>query len=161
MENKWEKGLEIMQSRKRWEFYWEGLTPSLPCDPIRFYAKSQEMAIKHACDILVTDSYKGKGNFEAALLQRDSHGVTAEIHMIAFDNICVEVVACRWEEEDDDDFYMMWNGKTWEREEIGEDIDIDWTKSVFWPKGEKKQSDFYPNADENGMVDVSDYPYTK
>lgn len=30
MENKWEKGLEIMQSRKRWEFYWEGLTPSLP-----------------------------------------------------------------------------------------------------------------------------------
>lgn len=27
--------------------------------------------------------------------------------------------------------------------------------------GCKKQSDFYPNADEDGMVDVSDYPYTK
>ena len=26
---------------------------------------------------------------------------------------------------------------------------------------EKKQSDFYPNADEDGMVDVSNYPYTK
>ena len=25
----------------------------------------------------------------------------------------------------------------------------------------KKQSDFYPCADEDGMVDVSDYPYTK
>ena len=25
----------------------------------------------------------------------------------------------------------------------------------------KKHSDFYPNADEDGMVDVSDYPYTK
>ena len=24
-----------------------------------------------------------------------------------------------------------------------------------------KRSDFYPNADEDGMVDVSDYPYTK
>jgi hypothetical protein len=25
----------------------------------------------------------------------------------------------------------------------------------------KKSSDFYPNADEDGMVNVSDYPYTK
>lgn len=25
----------------------------------------------------------------------------------------------------------------------------------------KKQSDFYPNADEDGMVDVSGYPYSK
>ena len=24
----------------------------------------------------------------------------------------------------------------------------------------KKKSDFYPNADEDGMVDVSDYPFT-
>ena len=123
-----------MQSRKRWEFYWEGLTPSLPCDPIRFYAKNQETAIKHACDILVMDSYGGKGNFEAALLQRDSHGVTAEIHMICCDNICVDVVVCRWEEDDDDEFFMMWNGKTWERTEFGEDVKLDLTKSPFWPK---------------------------
>lgn len=31
----------------------------------------------------------------------------------------------------------------------------------FVKRREKKQSDFYPNADEDGMVDVSDYPYTK
>jgi hypothetical protein len=24
-----------------------------------------------------------------------------------------------------------------------------------------KNSSFYPNADENGMIDVSEYPYTK
>lgn len=28
-------------------------------------------------------------------------------------------------------------------------------------KEAKKRSSYYPNADEDGMVDVSDYPYTK
>lgn len=141
MENKnWEKGLEAMQSRRRWEFYWVGgLSPSLPREPIRFYAKNQEMAIKHACDILVTDSYRGKGTFEAVLLQCDSHGgLIAEIQMQAYDNICVDVIVERWEEEDDDEFYMMWNGKTWKREEVGAIVALDLTESPFWPKGESK-----------------------
>ena len=38
---------------------------------------------------------------------------------------------------------------------------VDVVPREVYIKDEKKQSDFYPNADEDGMVDVSDYPYTK
>ena len=31
----------------------------------------------------------------------------------------------------------------------------------FCDRGERKKSSFYPNADEDGMVDVSGYPFTK
>lgn len=162
----WEKGLELMQSRRRWELHREGLLPpSLPCNPIIFYANNQKNAIIRGCNLLRYEAYEKGGADEATLINHKCEGCDISIHLQLFDNICIYVELYSYDEatneEEDEEFYMMWNGKTWEREEIGDDVDIDWTKSVFWPKGEKKQSDFYPNADEDGMVDVSDYPYTK
>jgi len=48
--------------------------------------------------------------------------------------------------------------------EMIDDVERERDRMIWCPLVEiepVKHSDFYPNADENGMVDVSEYPYTK
>lgn len=146
MSEYWKKGLEIMQSRRRWELYRAGvLPPSLPRDPIKFIANSQEMAIIRGCNLLVFSWYRREGVREAELVNHIAEGCYTTISLDALDNICVHVDSSTYDEIYDemlysDEFFMMWNGKTWERKEIGEDIDLDLTKSPFWPKGENNET---------------------
>lgn len=146
MSKYWEKGLEAMQSKKTWELYRAGvLSPSLPRDPIKFIANSQEMAIIRGCNLLVFAWYRREGVREAELINHKAEGCDTTIYLDALDNICVHVESSTYDEatdeNDDEEFFMMWNGKTWEREEFGEDVALDLTKSPFWPKGENNEAE--------------------